>query len=137
MHKNDAMQMRRPGPDVPRGCSGSWQQAVKHSIKSAGRDGGGAVEGKAAAALLDKRNSLDLRTDAGRLALSKLVHHLRLHACLFHGTSARHAAWAASSITGQWTCAGLSELARPAQAQGWSASLSFTISISGDWPSFP
>src|SRR5438094_9321368 len=63
MHKDAAMQMRRPRPDVPRGHSGPWQQPVKHPIKCLGRDRGDAIERKTAPALLDKPNRVDLRTD--------------------------------------------------------------------------
>src|SRR5271157_140637 len=63
VHKDAAMQMRRPRPDVPRRHSGPWQQPVKHAVKCLGRDRGDAVESKTAPALLDKPNSVDLRTD--------------------------------------------------------------------------
>src|SRR5215471_15375710 len=63
MHKDAAMQMRRPRPDVPRGHSGPWQQPVKHPIKCLGRDRGDAVKRKTAPALLDQPSSVDLRTD--------------------------------------------------------------------------
>src|SRR5260370_37944717 len=63
MHKDAAMQMRRPRPYVPGGHSGPWKQPVKHAIKCLGRDRGDAIERKTAPALLDKPNSVDLRID--------------------------------------------------------------------------
>src|ERR1039458_5520152 len=63
MHEDAAMQVWRPGPDVPRGHSGPRQKPVKHAKKCLGRDRGDAVERKTAPALLDKPNSVDLGID--------------------------------------------------------------------------